>query len=300
MLMMKRFLNGIFSGIVRRCSPRWQTRLWYLRVHHRWPNVSRPRKYTEKIMGMKLYDNHDGKVALTDKLLVKHHIAKVLGPDFVIPTLWSGTGLPPRNQRAWAIPFVLKANHGSGMNFIVRSKQDLDWDRIECLAESWMKRDWPAYLCEDWYNKIDRRLLVEPLIGRPGTDLQDFKLFVFSGQAKFIQVNSNRLTGLTHAYHDRHWDRAKVHFDAAYPPTLDQQLRPARLKQMIEAAEKLAQPYEFVRIDLYDLPEGLKFGEMTFAPNAGLGLLRPRNQDRIVGQLWDDCATQAKSRRVGR
>ena len=46
--------------------------------------------------------------------------------------------------------------------------------------------------------------------------------------------------------------------------------RPKFLDEMIAVAEKLAAPFDFVRVDFYETTDGeLKFGELTFSPTAG-------------------------------
>lgn len=289
--LIKRLANSVFDGIVRQCGPVWKTRLWYLRVHRNWPNLKRPAKFSEKIAFMKLNASHQSKVSLTDKVLVKDHVSQAIGAEFVIPTLWSGASLPPRHERNWPLPFVLKANHGSAMNILVRSEKDLDWDRIEGFTAQWLQRDWPDHLCEDWYNRIDRKLLVEPLIGRPGQDLPDYKVFVFSGQAHLVQVDSDRFSRHTRAYYDRNWSKVAVRVE--YPLNKELHPRPVHLEKMLAAAEQLGKAFDFVRVDFFDLPEGPKFGEITFAPDAGLGRFQPRHYDHVFGRIWDESAADA-------
>ena len=39
---------------------------------------------------------------------------------------------------------------------------------------------------------------------------------------------------------------------------------------MMKVAEALAAGFAFVRVDLYDTPGGVYFGELTFTPGAGM------------------------------
>jgi hypothetical protein len=55
---------------------------------------------------------------------------------------------------------------------------------------------------------------------------------------------------------------------------------------MIEIAETLGAPFDFVRIDLYDLPDGPRFGEITFTPGSGFERFYPDNYDRVLGDFW--------------
>lgn len=240
---------------------------------------------------MKLAADSDALVKYADKVLVKDHVCQVLGRSYVIPTLWSGSKLPPRSERNWPVPFIVKANHGSAMNILVRSVGDLDWDEIERQTEAWLERDWPAHLCEEWYNKINRQILIEPVIGDTEHELADYKFFVFSGRAVIIQVDTNRYTNHRQTFYDRTWQ--KINIGIHYPQCPDFEPPPAHLAEMIDAAEKIGSGFAFSRVDFYDLPEGPKFGEITFAPHAGFGRFRPSVYDHIFGKIWEDALTDA-------
>lgn len=55
---------------------------------------------------------------------------------------------------------------------------------------------------------------------------------------------------------------------------------------MIRIAETLATGFPFVRVDLYAGENGPLFGEMTFAPGAGLSKFFPAEYDFRLGALW--------------
>ena len=263
----------------------WQAKLWYYRAHGRLPDLSQPRRFTERVFAQNLSPNHARFAELADKVRVKDHVRRTLGPGFVVPTIWHGRSLPPRDQR-WPAPFVLKANHGSGLNRLVRSERDLDWDSIEQDAARWLRTSWPESLQEGWYNEIERQLLVEPLLSDGPDDLTDYKVLVFSWRAKLVQVDTVRFSNHACAFYDPGWVRQP--FEVAFPMQEGLQPRPRHLAQMLDAAEKLAQGFEFVRIDFYDLPEGPVFGEMTFSPGAGLVPFRRDEHDLAMGRLWEE------------
>lgn len=62
---------------------------------------------------------------------------------------------------------------------------------------------------------------------------------------------------------------------------------PPRLQEAIQVAERLAEGLDFVRVDLYDLPGGLAFGEMTSCPWGGLVKLSPPGADERLGRYWE-------------
>jgi len=61
---------------------------------------------------------------------------------------------------------------------------------------------------------------------------------------------------------------------------------PSNLEEMLTVAEALAAPFEFVRVDLYNLGEQLLFSELTFTPLAGDLWLEPSSWDQQLGSLW--------------
>ncbi len=77
-------------------------------------NLIEPRTYSEKIQWLKLYDRRPEYTIMVDKVLAKEHVKKIIGSQYIIPTLgvWENpddivfSDLPER--------FVLKCNHNSG------------------------------------------------------------------------------------------------------------------------------------------------------------------------------------------
>ena len=55
---------------------------------------------------------------------------------------------------------------------------------------------------------------------------------------------------------------------------------------MIEIAERLGVGIDFVRVDLYALPERIVCGELTNYPLAGTGWFDPPEFDRRLGAFW--------------
>jgi hypothetical protein len=55
---------------------------------------------------------------------------------------------------------------------------------------------------------------------------------------------------------------------------------------MIDLAERIAQGFDFLRVDLYQVEERIYFGEITVYPNAGLAPFQPAEWDRKLGDWW--------------
>jgi hypothetical protein len=256
----------------------------YFRAHGRWPNLRTPKTFNEKIQYRKLHQHDERFVRLADKALVKEYVTKRLGSDWVIPTLWSGSALPPRDERLWPIPFVLKATHGSSTNLFVRSEAEKNWSATERLAESWLTMTYGTWAREWLYTKIEPRLLVEPFINFDTTLPLDYKFFVFHGRVAYIQVDTDREHDHRRAVYTRDWQPVDVRFGVDRP--VSQPARPQTLEAMLRAAETLGAEFDFVRVDFYEVNGRPLFGEMTFYPDSGLGTFTPPSFDTELGALW--------------
>lgn len=246
------------------------------------PNFTDPKTFNEKVNALKLDPASAKRFApWADKVKVKGLVSDIIGEQYVIPTLWAGKKLPS-HPSMWPVPFVLKANHASGWNYFVRQTDASAWCNMQQHAKYWLTTDWLPYLHETWYNAIDRMILVEPVIG--GTDLKDYKFFVFNGKVKYIQVDTERFTNHRRSFYDKYWSLQP--FGLKYPRHSEELPCPKHLNLMSRLAEQLGSRFTFVRVDFYDLDNGPLFGEMTFAPEAGFGRFYPSEWDRIVGTEW--------------
>lgn len=89
-------------------------------------NLEEPQTIQEKLMWLNIYDTDPMKSECADKLKVKEYAKKITGVDLGVPTIavWDKTEdidfdmLPDK--------FVLKCNHGSGMNIIIRDKSQIN------------------------------------------------------------------------------------------------------------------------------------------------------------------------------
>lgn len=251
----------------------------YLFRHRRLAALDQPRLFTELIQHRKLADRDPRLPLLADKLLAKTHVAATLGPEWVTPTLWAGTDLPP--LPSWPVPFVVKSRHGCNHHAFVRA-MNTDWAALRRRAQRWMARPYGAWLDEWAYAQIERGLLIEPFIGEDGVLPIDYKLFVFGGRVAFIQVHLARETAHRWLLFDRHWRRLARGQDAPPPPR--------SLATMIAGAERLGRDFAFVRVDCYDIFGRARFGEMTFYPGSGLLPIDPPELDGAMGKLWRDAA----------
>ncbi len=279
-----RLAKALFHQLLAILPRAQRIALYYFRVHGYWPHVRHPRAFNEWVHHRKLYERDDWFVVYSDKIRAKEIVRDVLGPEWVTPTLWSGRELPQHPE--WPVPFVIKANRGSGWNIFVRTEEDLkDWSQTRERCRSWLLTPWYAYAGEWFYDRIQPQIFVEPLIGDARESLTDYKFGVFGGKIGYIHADIGRNANHRRAFYNLNWK--KQSFTVGGTPLAPDIPPPAHLREMISAAERLASPFSFVRIDMYSLPEGPKFGEFTFLPGAGYDKYNPTSIDFELGKLWE-------------
>jgi TupA-like ATPgrasp len=261
-------------------------RLEFLLYHKRLPRLNDPHTFNEKIARRKLRDRDPLLATWADKIRAKECAAEILGEEWIIPTLWSGEKLPPRASRNWPIPYVIKASHGSGWIHFVHTAQDEDWDRIEAITGQWLHTVYGRPSREWSYLDLTPGILVEPFLGSGGIVPPDYKFWVFGGRTAYIQVDTNRMLGHQQYFYDLNWKRQSFRYIRPYPEgDLDP---PGTLEELLRAAELLAAPFPFVRVDLYEIDGRPRFGEMTFYPNSGRFAFKPESTELQLGRLWPE------------
>jgi hypothetical protein len=277
---LKKVRDGILSALPAPAALKFDFFMYQRRFLH----LNNPVTFNEKIQHRKLCDRDPRLTELSDKILAKEHVLKVLGPEWIIPTTWCGKELPPRSERAWPIPYVLKANHGSGWNLFIQSREDEKWEEIERITGSWLRTTFGKPFLAWAYFDIQPMLLVEPYLKEVAANLTDYKFWVFGGKVELIQVDIDRYVNHKQYFFDRNWKRQA--FEYAAPGTPDDVSPPRALDKMIRAAEVLGATFSFVRIDLYEVGGTPLFGEFTFYPNGAHSRFNPESADAEIGKLW--------------
>lgn len=245
----------------------------------------RPQTFTEWLQRRKVFDRDPRLTLRADEVLVKELVAATIGAEHVIPTLWRGPRLPPRDERTWPRPLALKASHASGWNHFVRDEREHDWDAIERRVASWMAQTCGVYTGEWHYRQIVPQLLVEPVVTHV-TDLPiDYKFWVFRGKVRCVQVDLDREHGHKGVMFDAHWRRFDLNH--GYPTDVRDIDAPASLPRLFAFAECLAEDISFVRVDFYEVAGRPLFGEMTFFPEAGYKAFEPGSFDRTFRRWLD-------------
>lgn len=254
---------------------------------HRVPellNLRNPKNWNAKLNYLKVHidrlipDAH----LYADKLTVRDYVAEAIGDDCLVPLLGSWETAEEIEWSSLPDSFVLKTNHGSGFNVIVRDRSELDVDRVTDQLNSWLEIDYSLMGGEKHYRRIPRRVLAEELLGSGVSDVPDYKFYCFDGKPGFVEVIFDRHSDPWQRFLDMDWN--SLPFKGTKALTNRTVERPAALGQMVSIAETLAAPFFFVRVDLYEVEESVFFGELSFIPGGGVSM-SPRSWNRKLGDL---------------
>lgn len=251
-----------------------------------------PQTLNEKLSWMKLHVRDPLQTVAADKFAAREWVADRIGTDHLIPLLgaWDRPSQVPFDTLPSA--FVLKVNHGSGQNLIVRDKAALDLPTVRRQLALWLRQNHYALSAEWPYKDIPPKILAEPLLLSPdGTLPLDFKLHCFAGHVEFIQVDIARETRHLRNFYSRDWDLLPFLWCERLPdgspawPNGPAVPRPFLLPDLIRLAETLASPWPYVRTDFYLHDNRVLFGELTFYHGSALEHFYPSSFDLTFGHL---------------
>ncbi len=241
-------------------------------------NLDEPRRFTEKIQWLKIYDHKPLYTLLADKLAVRNYVADKVGSQYL--TRLFGT-YENSSEIEWdTLPgkFVLKVNHGSNWNIICKNKDQLNIEAACQKLDHWMGKNF-YYEGREWqYKDIPPRIMCEEFLeGDKEFGLLDYKIWCFNGQPKYIDVITDRFIAAKRAIFDLNWQKLAVPFTL---PPIDRDIpRPEQLGEMLKIAGTLSQGIPFVRVDLYNYGGKIIFGELTLTPRGGFQIIYPPEFD---------------------
>ena len=152
--------------------------------------------------------------------------------------------------------------------------------------DSWLKLNVYAFGREWKLWSYTREIIVEKFIEQD--PLIDYKFMCFNGEPKFLQINNDYQGKHYVDFYDINWNKVDFTYNKftqsnhTIPP-------PPQFKEMIEIAKKLSAAVPFVRVDFYNPPNKIIFGELTYFPGSGLLPLVPveNKYDELLGSYID-------------
>ena len=308
--------RGTVRGALKALRRRWLKRDWqqvpisiarlllrpfpdsvYLRLGYRayfgvWPDYRNPQTFNEHVQAYMLRCRDPLLRIPADKVESRSYIAQQVGTDVLVPLLgvWDRPeDVPLANLPR---PFVLKPTAASGLVLIVRPDDCVDEDEVRAVMRRWVKRDYSKLHREWCYQGLPRRLMAEMLVTDSTGGLPpDYKAYVIGGKVRFLQVDRGRFAKHTRNVYDPNWEPLPARWTLEkHPPDP----RPECLDRMVQIAETLAKPFEFLRVDYYLVDGKLYIGELTNYPGAGFEKFIPAAYSLHIGSFWNTAGVRER------
>lgn len=249
-------------------------------------NLNPPQTYNEKLQWLKLYDHDPLYTKLVDKYEVKDYVAKLIGEQYIIPTINVWDSFESIDFEQLPNQFVLKCTHDSGGLIICKNKVDLDIEKAKTIIKKCLQRNFYIFGREWPYKDVKPRIIAEQYMEDSGTkELRDYKFFSFNGIVKALFIASERQKQGEDVKFDffdadfNHLPFKQGHENAKVIPS-----KPVCFEEMKELASTLSKGLKEVRIDFYEVDGRVYFGELTFFHHGGWTPFTPDEWDYKFGR----------------
>lgn len=278
----------LFRKLSRLIPDRIYLQIVYFKHFRRFINFNNPKTFNEKIHGIKLNYRNEEYTKLVDKYRVKQYITKLIGEEYVIPTLGVWNNVDDIDFKSLPEKFVLKCNNDSGGIVICKNKKDFDEAKAKSFLKErlknngyWYGREWP-------YKNVKPCIIAEKYMEDSiSKDIKDYKFFCFNGSMEFFDIDIDRFIEHRANYYDRNGNF--LPFGKTYcPPDYTKKIEmPKNLDKMIELAETISHNTVLSRIDFYEIDGQVYFGEITFYPGSGFSPFTDEKWDYKLGDMID-------------
>lgn len=256
-------------------------------------NLRNPKRFTEKIQWLKLYENNPVISRCIDKLRFKQYVREKIGDGWTAPLIdvWHR----PEDVCLDNVPepCVVKSNcSGNGKYiYIIKKKSEIDIPKMEQEIKKFCfdRRYLHTNSFFKAYYDVTPCVLVEDYLSEIETGIDEYKFFCFNGEPKYIYHSDNHFkngenTECTVSFYDMQWKFQNVqygnHLANPHAP------KPKFLSDMTQISKKLAKDFSFVRVDFFESSTRFYIAELTFAVGAGLTPYSPESFDYELGALW--------------
>ena len=256
-----------------------------------WMNWKNPKTFSEKLQWLKLYDRKPEYTTMVDKYAVKEYVAKIIGEEYIIPTL--GVWNRPEDIDWDSLPqkFVLKTTHGGGGSGVVICKDKATFNKDAAVAK--LKRSLNKCIYKslrEWpYKNVPKRIIAETFLeesftAKNNTDLPDYKFYCFNGEPQIMLISVGRHTdNLCFDYYDMQWNKLPLVWDR--PNSNINHPHLSCFEEIQVLCKKLSKNTPHVRCDFYIINNKPLFGELTFFDSSGFSKFQDNSWNKKLGSL---------------
>lgn len=256
----------------------------------RWPDYEARQDFNECIHEYMLRCRDPLLKVVADKYGVRDYIQRVVGDEFLVPCLglWNAADdVPLANLDR---PAVLKATVGTEMVLFLRDGEPIDEPAVRAKMRGWFRTQFSRWNREWCYEGLPQRIIAERMLTTPeGGIPADVKFYVVGGSVRFIQVDRGRFEHHTRNLYSADWELLPVRLTKQ---NHERDPAPVRLRDMVTVAERLARPFEFLRVDFYAIGDRVYIGELTNYSGSGFETFIPSSFGHQLAAWWKEGAAK--------
>ncbi|MCL2896802.1 ATP-grasp fold amidoligase family protein [Brenneria tiliae] len=282
-------MNAIINVFFK--SMPWYLRdvLLYRRKFGHFPNLTNPQTFNEKVLKRKRTQCFDNMLytSLADKYKVRNYVCAIIGSDYLVPLIYVYSDINSLKNDIFNLNHVvIKPNHGSGMISFIDDYLTYDNARkVLNDIKKWMRIDFSNASCEYHYRNINKKILVEKMIGNINDPPADYKFHIFKKRDEVffvLQVVERRRgqSPIFTTYINNFESPCKGYYSVSEK---DCDIARKALNESI----KLMISIEYARIDWLIHNSKLYFSEITLTPAAGFATGLGKELDLLMGQHWE-------------
>ncbi len=269
-----------------------------------YPNLLEPRSINEKLLVRKLYPQNPLFTTYADKLAVRTFVAEKIGSQYLIPLCRVFSSASQVDLSELPDSYIVKATHGSGWSRVVHSATTENRVALTQQIARWLQSNYTRdNNGELHYENIAPRVIVEQLLTTADGGIPaDYKFHCFAangGVRAVVQVDQDRFTRHARFFFSEKWRRLPFSWGCS-DNALPAPDKPENLAELLFVAKTLADPFDYVRVDLYSVDATAYFGELTFVHGSAGELFSPLEWDFNLGELWEMEISRPLSARIKR
>lgn len=252
------------------------------------PDIEHPTTFNEKIQWMKLYYRKPELPLLVDKAEAKAKVAKIIGEEYIIPTIGVYKSFDEIDFDKLPKQFVIKCTHDCASVIICRDKPTFDIENARRKINKALRVKYYGKKTREWvYSQIEPRIIVEKFMKNDATDdIVDYKFFCFNGEPRLMYISKGLENHATAVIGFADMDYKLLDIERTDYRKMDNlPPKPESFEEMIQLAKKLSAGFPQVRVDLYEINGRPYFGEMTFYTCSGMVDWKKREYDERLGAI---------------
>ena len=295
---MKNSLRKIRGRMYKSTKETTYLKILYLIYQRGILHLNNPKRFSEKLFYLKLYyrTQKDFIQEIYDKYTARAYAEKKIGEQYLSKLYGVYDSADEIDFERLPDKFAIKVTQSSGCNLFCNGKDKFQVEEARKQMNIWQQAmDSKEYLesSEEGYFHTGKSKIIceEFLEDSEGNIPLDIRLWCFNGKVKFYCMDFDTV--------DEEGNKKKFYYRNTYmvkgdlvPVNLGRPYNTAfkrmdlpHFREMVQVAEKLAEEFVFVRVDLYNIDGRIIFGELTPLPQSGSGRITPRKYDYKFGKM---------------